>query len=190
MPLSHAPLLYSDKMVLWFANLSAAKTLGQRAGTFLKLQPAQVLKPVIAIMKGLTDPMVGLLMGQTAEECRPSFPASHAATWTSSPRKAIGACCLLRRRVISNRKLCRSTIARANSTPPMTACAKTLRRITSPSSDRFSIASTATSPRATVRRSPTGRRGWCSRPRPPWPNTICLCWECFATACGPVSILH
>jgi len=65
--LSRAPLLYSDKMVLWFANLSGAKTLGDRVGAFLKLQPAQALKPIIGIMKGLTDPMVGLLMGQTAE---------------------------------------------------------------------------------------------------------------------------
>src|SRR6266705_2037871 len=65
--LSRAPLLYSEKMVLWFADLSAAKTLGQKAGAFLKLKPAQMLTPIIGIMKGLTDPMVGLLMGQTAE---------------------------------------------------------------------------------------------------------------------------
>ncbi len=65
--LSRAPLLYSEKMVLWFANFSGAKTLGQKAGAFLKLKPAELLTPVIGIMKGLTDPMVGLLMGQTAE---------------------------------------------------------------------------------------------------------------------------
>src|SRR5438105_266336 len=65
--LSRAPLLYSEKMVLWFADFSAAKTVGQKAGAFLKLRPAEILSPIIAIMKGLTDPMVGLLMGQTAE---------------------------------------------------------------------------------------------------------------------------
>jgi acetyl-CoA C-acetyltransferase len=65
--LSRAPLLYSDKMVLWFAQLSAARTTGQKASAFLKLQPSQLLKPIIGIMKGLTDPTVGLLMGQTAE---------------------------------------------------------------------------------------------------------------------------
>src|SRR5450631_3378306 len=65
--LSHAPLLYSDKMVLWFANFSAARSFGAKAGAFFKLRPADVLTPVIGIMKGLTDPMVGLLMGQTAE---------------------------------------------------------------------------------------------------------------------------
>jgi acetyl-CoA C-acetyltransferase len=65
--LSRAPLLYSDKMVLWFANFSAARSFGAKASAFFKLRPAEVLTPVIGIMKGLTDPMVGLLMGQTAE---------------------------------------------------------------------------------------------------------------------------
>lgn len=65
--LSRAPLLYSDKMVLWFANFSAARTIGQKAAAFLKLNPAAILTPIIGIMKGLTDPMVGLTMGQTAE---------------------------------------------------------------------------------------------------------------------------
>src|SRR6266436_5394459 len=61
--LSRAPLLYSDKMVLWFANFSTAKTLGEKAGAFLKLKPTELLTPIIGIMKGLTDPMVGLMMG-------------------------------------------------------------------------------------------------------------------------------
>jgi len=65
--LSRAPLLYSDKMVLWFARFSSAKGFGEKARTFLQLNPAEAITPVIGIMKGLTDPMVGLLMGQTAE---------------------------------------------------------------------------------------------------------------------------
>jgi acetyl-CoA C-acetyltransferase len=65
--LSRAPLLYSDKMVLWFAKFSAAKTMGEKAAAFLTLNPAAALTPIIGIVKGLTDPMVGLLMGQTAE---------------------------------------------------------------------------------------------------------------------------
>src|SRR6266849_10337766 len=65
--LSRAPLLYSDKMVLWFANFSTARSFGAKASAFFKLRPAEMLTPVIGIMKGLTDPMVGLLMGQTAE---------------------------------------------------------------------------------------------------------------------------
>ena len=65
--LSRAPILYSDRMVLWFARFSSAKSLGEKAAAFLRLNPADALTPVIGIMKGLTDPMVGLLMGQTAE---------------------------------------------------------------------------------------------------------------------------
>jgi acetyl-CoA C-acetyltransferase len=65
--LSRAPLLYSDRMVLWFAGFSAAKTFGEKAGAFLRLSPAALFTPIIGIVKGLTDPMVGLLMGQTAE---------------------------------------------------------------------------------------------------------------------------
>jgi len=65
--LSRAPLLYADKMVLWFSDMAAARTAGQRAALFARLPFKALLAPVIGIMKGLTDPMVGLLMGQTAE---------------------------------------------------------------------------------------------------------------------------
>jgi acetyl-CoA C-acetyltransferase len=65
--LSRAPLLYSEKMVLWFADFAAAKGIGGKTAAFLKLNPVAALTPIIGIMKGLTDPMVGLLMGQTAE---------------------------------------------------------------------------------------------------------------------------
>src|ERR1700681_57635 len=65
--LSRAPLLYSEKMVLWFANFSTAKSFGDKAMALLRLNPAEALKPIVGLMKGLTDPIVGLLMGQTAE---------------------------------------------------------------------------------------------------------------------------
>lgn len=76
--LSHAPLLYSPKMVLWFAGLAGAKTTGQRVGMFAKLSPKEMLSPVIAIMRGLTDPKVGLLMGQTAENIAYRFCITRA----------------------------------------------------------------------------------------------------------------
>ncbi|HLS86129.1 MAG TPA: acetyl-CoA C-acetyltransferase [Burkholderiales bacterium] len=71
--LSRAPLLYSDKMVLWFSELAATKTLPQRAALFARMPVRSLLAPVIGIMKGLTDPMVGLLMGQTAENLAHRF---------------------------------------------------------------------------------------------------------------------
>ena len=70
--LSRAPLLFSDAMVLWLANWYATRTVGQKAAQLAKLKLGY-LAPVIAIMKGLTDPMVGLLMGQTAENLAHRF---------------------------------------------------------------------------------------------------------------------
>ena len=59
--LSRAPLLFSDAMVAWLASWYAAKTLGRRASLLAQFRPAY-LAPVIGLMKGLTDPVVGLLM--------------------------------------------------------------------------------------------------------------------------------
>jgi acetyl-CoA C-acetyltransferase len=64
--LSRAPLLFSDAMVLWLSGFYAARTFGQKAAAITRFRPGY-LAPVVAIMKGLTDPYVGLLMGQTAE---------------------------------------------------------------------------------------------------------------------------
>src|SRR5262245_9130299 len=71
--LSRAPLLYGDKMVLWFSEMAAARSTGQRLSLFGRLPVKSLLAPVIGIMKGLTDPMVGLLMGQTAENVAHRF---------------------------------------------------------------------------------------------------------------------
>src|SRR2546421_2155550 len=76
--LSRAPLLYFDKMVLWFANFSTARSLGAKASAFFKLRPAEMLTPVIGIMKGLTDPLVGLLIGQTADNLAYRFGITRA----------------------------------------------------------------------------------------------------------------
>jgi acetyl-CoA C-acetyltransferase len=64
--LSRAPLLFSDAMVRWLSGFYAAKSVGQKAAAVAKLR-LSYLAPVIGIMKGLTDPNVGLIMGQTAE---------------------------------------------------------------------------------------------------------------------------
>jgi len=71
--LSRAPLLYNDKMVLWFSDMAATKTAAQRVAMFARLPIRNIIAPVIGIMKGLTDPMVGLLMGQTAENLAHRF---------------------------------------------------------------------------------------------------------------------
>src|SRR5438552_5958309 len=76
--LSRAPLLYNDKMVLWFARFAQAKSPAAKAAAFLTLNPAEAIKPIIGIMRGLTDPNVGLLMGQTAENLATRFGITRA----------------------------------------------------------------------------------------------------------------
>jgi acetyl-CoA C-acetyltransferase len=71
--LSRAPLLYSDAMVNWFSNFAAARGMGQKAMQFARLPFGSLLSPVIGIMRGLTDPVCGLLMGQTAENVAHRF---------------------------------------------------------------------------------------------------------------------
>src|SRR5712672_1179287 len=51
--LSRAPLLYSEKMVLWFSDMASARTTGQKMAMFGKLPFKALLAPVIGIMKGL-----------------------------------------------------------------------------------------------------------------------------------------
>jgi acetyl-CoA C-acetyltransferase len=64
--MSRSPLLFNKNMVNWFANFSSARNFGDKLKATVQFRP-QFLVPVIALLKGLTDPIVGLNMGQTAE---------------------------------------------------------------------------------------------------------------------------
>lgn len=64
--LSYAPLVYNKQAVKWFGRMFTAKTLWQRVANFFTLRPS-FFSPVIGLERGLTDPIVELNMGQTAE---------------------------------------------------------------------------------------------------------------------------
>ena len=64
--MSRAPLLLNNKMVNWLASFWGAKTVGSKLQQMIKLRPAY-FAPVVALLRGLTDPIVNLSMGQTAE---------------------------------------------------------------------------------------------------------------------------
>jgi acetyl-CoA C-acetyltransferase len=64
--MSRAPLLFNEEMVNWLAGLATARTPMDKIKQFTRFRPTY-LKPVIALLKGLTDPIVGLNMGQTCE---------------------------------------------------------------------------------------------------------------------------
>lgn len=65
--MSQAPLLFHPKMVTWLASWWGAKTIAAKLKALSSFNPV-LLTPVIALLKGLTDPVVGMNMGQTAEE--------------------------------------------------------------------------------------------------------------------------
>jgi len=65
--MTNYPLIYNAGAVKKFGALGKAKTFGQKIGAFAQFRPADLFAPRIALMLGLTDPVVGLGMGQTAE---------------------------------------------------------------------------------------------------------------------------
>lgn len=70
--LSRAPVLLGDDMVTWLGRWGKARTARDKLHAIQALRP-HFLKPVIGLLKGLTDPVVGLSMGQTAENLAHQF---------------------------------------------------------------------------------------------------------------------
>jgi acetyl-CoA C-acetyltransferase len=70
--LSHSPILFNDRMVDWLADLNMARGIPAKLQAALKFRPG-FLAPVIGLLKGLTDPVVNLNMGQTAEVLADKF---------------------------------------------------------------------------------------------------------------------
>lgn len=64
--MSYAPILFSPQMASWLSDFSRARTVTDKSRCIASLRPAY-LKPVIGLICGLTDPVVGLSMGSTAE---------------------------------------------------------------------------------------------------------------------------
>ena len=64
--MSRAPLLLRQDMVHWLANWNRARSAGAKVKAISQLK-GRYFAPIIALMRGLTDPVVGLNMGQTAE---------------------------------------------------------------------------------------------------------------------------
>jgi acetyl-CoA C-acetyltransferase len=64
--LSHSPLVFSRSAVDWYARLNGARDTWSKVMALLQVRPS-FFKPVIGLERGLTDPIVELNMGQTAE---------------------------------------------------------------------------------------------------------------------------
>jgi len=64
--MSQTPIMLNRKMVDFLSDLNQAKSLVKKLSVLASIRPGH-LKPVIALLLGLTDPVVGLSMGKTAE---------------------------------------------------------------------------------------------------------------------------
>tara|TARA_R110000823_G_scaffold130015_10_gene257853 strand:- start:6234 stop:7571 length:1338 start_codon:yes stop_codon:yes gene_type:complete len=76
--LSHGPLLFRQQAVKWFAALAQAKSMSQRLRILGGFRPS-FFKPVVGLERGLTDPLVEMNMGQTAEKLARLFDISREA---------------------------------------------------------------------------------------------------------------
>ena len=73
--MSHHPIILNNRMVTWLANWNRAKTISAKGRQLLELRPGH-FQLIIALLRGLTDPIVGLSMGQTAEKLAWKFNIS------------------------------------------------------------------------------------------------------------------
>jgi acetyl-CoA C-acetyltransferase len=64
--LSQTPLIFRRSAVEWYSRLFGARDIWSRLAALMGFRPS-FLNPVIGLERGLTDPLVELNMGQTAE---------------------------------------------------------------------------------------------------------------------------
>jgi acetyl-CoA C-acetyltransferase/acetyl-CoA acyltransferase len=70
--MSRIPLLYNEEATGIYLRLGRAKTLPQRLTSLLRFRPRH-FKPIVGVQQGLTDPVSGMIMGETAEVLAEDF---------------------------------------------------------------------------------------------------------------------
>lgn len=73
--MSHSPLLLNTSMVRFFGDWNRSRNVWKKIALLGRLRPAY-FRPVIGLLHGLTDPIAGLSMGQTAENLADLFHIS------------------------------------------------------------------------------------------------------------------
>lgn len=73
--MSNIPLLFHRNMTEWLLTMRSQRSWFGSLRTLIRFRP-QFLKPIIALELGLTDPVSGLNMGQTAETLAVDFSIS------------------------------------------------------------------------------------------------------------------
>ena len=91
--MSRIPLLYNREATDLYLRLGKARNWRQRLSALLRFRPRH-FKPVIGVQLGLTDPVCGLIMGDTAENLARDFGLSRQeqdAFALESHRRAVDA---------------------------------------------------------------------------------------------------
>jgi acetyl-CoA acetyltransferase family protein len=91
--MSRIPLLFGDEATSRFLRLGKAKSWGQRLAALSAFRPRH-FRPVPGVKLGLTDPVSGLIMGETAEVLADEFGVTRAdqdAYAVESHRRAVAA---------------------------------------------------------------------------------------------------
>ncbi len=73
--MSGYPLIMGRRLTRFFERMMKSRGLGQQLGTMLSFRPS-MLKPRVALLEGLTDPISGMIMGNTAELIAREFDVS------------------------------------------------------------------------------------------------------------------
>src|SRR3990167_3184301 len=75
--MSRAPFMFSDQMTNLCMGFLSAKNWQMKVKELLRFRPSYLM-PVIALIRGLSDPLVNLSMGQTAENLAYRFNITRA----------------------------------------------------------------------------------------------------------------
>lgn len=76
--MSRAPLVWRPEMMNWLGRIRRAKSISEKLAVIGQFKPG-FLNPIVALLRGLTDPLTGLSMGQTAEILAYQFQISRQA---------------------------------------------------------------------------------------------------------------
>jgi len=76
--MSHHPILINNRLARWLVEWNRARSLAAKSRQLATLRPHH-FQLIIALLRGLTDPLAGLSMGQTAEKLAWRFNISREA---------------------------------------------------------------------------------------------------------------
>jgi len=81
--MSRSPVQYKIALLNWLADVRSEKGFVEKCRAIARFKP-NLLKPVFALLNGLTDPIVHLSMGQTAENLAEAYDITREAMDTFS----------------------------------------------------------------------------------------------------------